>query len=176
MPKHRNEGKKEMPINEIFNLGLLNYFCSEHDFLFVIKKHFYHNQEIENLAAHPHIKDITQQEYDTQQLLKHTDILITDYSSCFVDFLLLNRPVIFYNYDYADYVLNDRDLYFDYDSTTPGVKVKDFEQLITALDNVLLQKVDLFEEKRMFVKNIFYSKDNQRKVGKKILDFVKENI
>jgi CDP-glycerol glycerophosphotransferase (TagB/SpsB family) len=176
MPTHRKEGKKKMFLNEIFNLNLLNQFCCEHHILFLIKKHYYHNQEIENLEDYDNIKDITQKEYDSQQLLKHADILITDYSSCFVDFLLLNRPVLFYNYDYEEYVVNDRDLYFDYETTTPGVKAKNFNELFVALSNFIIKGIDPFFEKREAVKNIFYSKNNQNKVGRKILDYVKENL
>lgn len=176
MPTHRNEGKTSMFLESILDLRLLNEFCRENNVLFVIKKHFYHSTEKENLNSYTNVKDITQTEYDSQQLLKHTDILITDYSSCYVDYLLLDRPVIFYNYDHESYVLNDRDLYFDYNTTTPGEKVKNFKELYTALEKVLIEGIDPFAEYRQFVKNIFYSEDNQKKVGKKILEYVKENL
>ena len=46
-----------------------------------------------------------------QHLLMATDTLVTDYSSCSVDYALLNRPIVFYVPDEADYLsyssLND---------------------------------------------------------------------
>ncbi len=176
MPTHRNFGKKKMLMKEVLDLKMLNEFCANHNIIFVIKKHYCHYNEFEELNGLNNIKDVTQIEYDSQQLLKHADILITDYSSCYVDFLLLDRPVIFYNYDYDDYVLNDRDLYFDYDTTTPGEKVKDFNGLYTALKRLVIDEVDQFQEGREQVKNIFYSRDNQKKVGEKILKYVKDNL
>ena len=32
---------------------------------------------------------------DVMELLKYVDVLITDYSSIYIDFLLLDRPIIF---------------------------------------------------------------------------------
>jgi len=174
MPTHRKEGKEPMFMDKLLDLNRLNKLCRENNVLFLIKKHYYHNHEVENLDAYTNVKDITQTEFDSQQLLKYADILITDYSSCFVDFLILNRPVIFFNYDYDQYILNDRDLYFDYDSTTPGEKVKNFGALFTALANILNNGNDSFAEQRKAVVNIFYSEDNQKQVGKKILDVVKQ--
>jgi len=176
MPTHRKEGKEKMCMSKILDLDRLNQFCMENNVLFLIKKHYYHNQEVENLDVYTNIKDITQTEYDSQQLLKYADVLITDYSSCFVDFLLLDRPVIFYNYDHDQYVINDRDLYFDYDATTPGEKAKTFQELLSVLENVLIEGVDPFAERRHVVKNIFYSEENQKMVGRKILDYVRENL
>ncbi|AJC90206.1 glycosyltransferase, family 1 (tetratricopeptide repeat protein) [Campylobacter subantarcticus LMG 24374] len=50
---------------------------------------------------------------DTNELLAIVDVLITDYSSIFFDFMVLERPIIFYGYDYERYK-NEHGLYFDY--------------------------------------------------------------
>ncbi len=49
---------------------------------------------------------------EPSELLLISDMLITDYSSIGGDFMLLNRPVIFYMPDLADYN-DERGLYFD---------------------------------------------------------------
>ncbi|WP_434612870.1 CDP-glycerol glycerophosphotransferase family protein [Arthrobacter sp. A5] len=49
---------------------------------------------------------------DTNDLLIAVDVLITDYSSIFFDFLSTGRPIIFYAYDLEEYS-RDRGLYFD---------------------------------------------------------------
>ncbi len=41
---------------------------------------------------------------DAYPLLSLCDALLTDYSSIYFDFLLLDRPMIFYPYDFEDYV------------------------------------------------------------------------
>lgn len=42
-------------------------------------------------------------EYDTQKLLIESDILVTDYSSVFFDFIYMKKPVIFYQFDQEDF-------------------------------------------------------------------------
>lgn len=61
-----------------------------------------------------------------------TDILITDYSSCFYDFLLLQRPVLFYVYDKALYSAT-RGVHRPIDQVAPGVVCNDFDALTAAL-------------------------------------------
>ncbi|MBQ3574737.1 MAG: CDP-glycerol glycerophosphotransferase family protein [Clostridia bacterium] len=47
------------------------------------------------------------------ELLKVSDALITDYSSCAGDFALTRRPIWLYQDDLEDYTANNRALYFD---------------------------------------------------------------
>ncbi|RYZ79971.1 MAG: teichoic acid biosynthesis protein, partial [Proteobacteria bacterium] len=46
------------------------------------------------------------QDSNTNELLALADILITDYSSIFFDFLVTGKPIIHYMYDYNDYSVN----------------------------------------------------------------------
>lgn len=55
---------------------------------------------------------------DTNELLYYVDILVTDYSSIFFDFLVTNKPIIFYLYDKEEY-LDKRGVYLDLDDL-PG--------------------------------------------------------
>jgi CDP-glycerol glycerophosphotransferase (TagB/SpsB family) len=169
-------GKSAFELSKIFDLAQLDRFCQSHNVVFVVKKHFFHRNEKEDLTQFTHLVDITNTEYDTQLLLKKAAILVTDYSSCYVDYLLLNKPIIFYNYDYDDYVLNDRDLYFDYEGTTPGPKVKDFSSLLGSLETSMNESEETYRIERERVKNMFYAKDNQGIVGEKILSYVKQSL
>lgn len=49
---------------------------------------------------------------DTNELLYYVDILVTDYSSIFFDFLVTDKPIIFYLYDKEEY-LAKRGVYLD---------------------------------------------------------------
>ena len=42
-------------------------------------------------------------EFDIQTLLKKASILVTDYSSVFFDFVYMNKPVVFYQFDQEDF-------------------------------------------------------------------------
>lgn len=41
--------------------------------------------------------------YDVQQLLKESDLLVTDYSSVYFDFAYMRKPIIYYLFDYDQY-------------------------------------------------------------------------
>lgn len=136
MPTHRSCGQKEMNIFEIFDLRAIQDFCEQTDSVFLIKKHFYHNKEITNLAEYSCIFDLTNEDVDTEVLLAQTDVLITDFSSCFIDFLALERPILFYAYDYDNYMKNEREYYWKYDMIRGGYTTKNKTELLTALINL----------------------------------------
>jgi len=74
---------------------------------------------------------------DVYNLLKLSDMLITDYSSVYFDYLLLNRPILFYPYDLDCYANRDRGLIFDYDEYTPGRKAYTLQELMQEIKNII---------------------------------------
>ena len=70
---------------------------------------------------------------ETGELLLATDLLITDYSSIGGDFMLLNRPVIYYEPD-IDAYRAERGLYFDLDQS-PLLAVHTEEALMELLSH-----------------------------------------
>ena len=64
---------------------------------------------------------------DTNELLRATDVLISDYSSIYFDYLVSGKPILFFIPDLANY-LNYRGLYFGIDKL-PGPIAEDYEQL-----------------------------------------------
>lgn len=76
-------------------------------------------------------------DFMSQQLLAASDMLITDYSSCFFDFLLLDRPIIHYLYDYDYYSSEDRGLYYDKEDVVCGDVAYDVDQLFSIIKSNL---------------------------------------
>lgn len=60
------------------------------------------------------ICDANDREIDTNELLSIVDVLITDYSSIAFDFMPLDKPIIYYAYDYAKYK-KERGVYFGFE-------------------------------------------------------------
>jgi|GEM_PF-955529 len=74
---------------------------------------------------------------DPYPLLPYVDVLVTDYSSIYVDFLLTDQPVVFYPYDRPLY--EERPGFeFDYDTVTPGPTPTEFQ----SFQNDLLDTLD----------------------------------
>lgn len=69
---------------------------------------------------------------DTNTILAFTDILITDYSSIYHDFLLLDRPMLFVPYDYDDYK-EQRGFVYDYYEYLPGPAIDSFADFMHEL-------------------------------------------
>jgi len=74
---------------------------------------------------------------DPYPLLAHVDVLATDYSSIAIDFLLADRPIVFFPFDRARYARNPG-FALDYDAVTAGPTPTAFEpfadELIATLD------------------------------------------
>lgn len=168
-PTHRLEGKIPFPMEENFNLETLDQFCSDNDVLFIIRRHFYHFQENIDLSGCSNILDMTKDSLDIQELLMETDLLITDYSSTYIDYLLLDRPVIFYDFDYESYIEKDREMYFPYEEVTPGIKAETFDELMEGMRQIF-SGADDFAEERKRVRDLFYCERGQRAVGGELLE------
>lgn len=72
--------------------------------------------------------------FDTNELLSVVDLLVTDYSSIFFDYLVTDKPIIFYSQDYEEYE-NDRGFYISPEEL-PGPSVYDLDSLIDTVLNI----------------------------------------
>lgn len=88
-----------------------------------------------DLSSYPNISD----------LYLVSDLLITDYSSVFFDYAYLQRPILFYPYDYHLYKDELRGFYLDYEKDLPGKIAQNEADL---LDNVeeFLQRPDMSQD------------------------------
>ena len=92
---------------------------------------------------------------DAQLLLAHIDVLVTDYSSIYLDYLLVDKPMIFIPYDIEEYQ-SYRGFLFDYDTHTPGDKVYTQAEFVDSLDKALnYTETGAMERKR--VKDLFHT-------------------
>lgn len=155
------------PFPEPMDLERLSELASRQNMILVLKLHpfmagKYCPNQYPNLLEYPALGDI-------YPLMAQCDLLITDYSSIFFDFLLLNRPIIFFAPDLEHYVAQDRDFYFDYDSMTPGHKCYTFRELARQLENILRNDCnDGFEARRAKVRCYTHDHtDNQ--AGRRLL-------
>jgi CDP-glycerol glycerophosphotransferase (TagB/SpsB family) len=71
---------------------------------------------------------------DVEVLYRQAAMLLTDYSSCFVDFMLTGRPMVSFAYDFDRYTRDERGLFYDMQQVFPGPICRDFGQLQAALE------------------------------------------
>ncbi|WP_226036351.1 CDP-glycerol glycerophosphotransferase family protein [Aquibacillus saliphilus] len=173
MPTHRGKGKLDSNVNEVFNFEELNHFCEEMNVKFVFKRHMYSEGNVP--TRYQNIIDISNETFDPQFLLKYAEMLVTDYSSCYTDYLLLDRPVVFYCYDLTNYLKSSNEMYHDYFDVTPGPRPKEFSGMLDAIKESL-ENPSIYANERKRVLNIFYSKQNQGKVLEKQVNYIYNNL
>lgn len=66
------------------------------------------------------------EDFTTNEMMCVADLLITDYSSVIFEFSLLDKPMVFYCYDYDEY---NRDFYLDYEKDLPGKMFRNYGDL-----------------------------------------------
>ncbi len=104
-----------------------------------------HNIDLEDLTNRYDIINFTGFK-DEQKLLLLADILIADYSSIMVDYTILKKPAILFDYDLDDYLYKERGFYFDYEEMVPGKIVYNIDELIGAIkeEDFRLEKMEEF--------------------------------
>jgi CDP-glycerol glycerophosphotransferase (TagB/SpsB family) len=112
----------------------LDDLLESHDAYLVVKSHPKERLNLSNTDCSRIVQ--IPESTNPYPLLRHADALVTDYSSVYFDYLLLDRPVAFYAFDRERYE-SERGFYFDYDAVTAGPVADDFEELCDALDRLL---------------------------------------
>lgn len=116
------------------DLEALNKVLEKHNYLLLLKLHpsmHYDSFKYKDLNNIYYI-DAT---VDIYPILPFTDVLITDYSSIYTDYLLLpEKGVILYDFDLERYIKNEFGFYRDYNTYTPGKHISDFKCLLSTID------------------------------------------
>lgn len=126
-----------------FDIELFNNFLDDNQVLFLFKIHPLEEMNFLNKSNEFPQENImlittemlTNNLMDLYDILGAIDILVTDYSSIYFDFLLSNRPIIFLAKDLEEYSKSRGFLMEPYDFWTPGPKVQTFYNFLQELFN-----------------------------------------
>lgn len=100
--------------------------------------------------------------YDVQQLLIDSDILVTDYSSVFFDFAYMKKPEIFYQFDETRYRGSHyKEGYFVYRRDAFGPVVTDENSLLELLEKLLKNDAKMSKQDEKKVEEFFAFTDNK---------------
>ncbi len=101
------------------------------DYVILFRTHYFVVDKFDLSKYEGFIIDVSRYD-DINELYIVSDMLMTDYSSVFFDYANLNRPMLFFMYDYELYKGALRDFYFDV-STLPGPIVYTNEEVCNAI-------------------------------------------
>ncbi|MBL7135604.1 MAG: CDP-glycerol glycerophosphotransferase family protein [Candidatus Marinimicrobia bacterium] len=148
-PTHRDSGRWKDSVHPSaffpftdFEIRRLQVFLEKNNAIVLLRTHDYENKfAIKDQSQTGSIINNNRIFYfshsvllDVNEILPAVDLLITDYSSIAIDFLLCNKPIIYVPYDLENY---HRGIILDYNRWTPGNKVLGFIDFIKAAQEYL---------------------------------------
>lgn len=159
------EQESEINTNNIFNLESykeqeLIDFLHKKNYLLCIKKH--PSEELNlNYIECDNIKIITEEKLNLNnitlnEIINAADLMITDYSSLGIEFVFLNKPVVYLVNDIEEYREKRGITFNNSNFWMPGFKVKKLNELIFSIENSLSNdkdysyKADMEEKKKMW--------------------------
>ena len=97
---------------------------------------------------------------DTNEILSIVDIMIADFSSIFFDYLLTDKPIVFYMPDKDSYEKN-RGVYLDFNDL-PGPQVVKYGQLEKEINRIIAGKKNKYLNNYIAMKNEYLAYDDGR--------------
>ncbi len=125
-PTFRDDPESDAHFLEKFDAGLFNEKLGE-EYALLVRLH----PQVHGNARLDGAVDVTGYK-SVNELTLISDMLITDYSSVCMDFVLLDKPCVFFAPDLEEYTAR-RPFYFDYESYVPGEVTSNTAELIDAV-------------------------------------------
>lgn len=131
MPTFRDGNSEVFSLTDIAEDVRIKEIIEEKNVVFLQRNHFVSQQRECIIKENNNV--VSAMDVDAEVILGGSDILITDYSSCFFDYLVLNKPIIHFIYDYDFYKNKDRGLYYQINEVVAGDTPRTKDELIRAI-------------------------------------------
>lgn len=137
VPTFRNTQENGYYLFKDEELQWLEAWLERHDAVLGVREHMADKAHVygSQLSAIGAV-DLGDQRFpDIEILYRQADLLLTDFSSCFIDFMLTGKPMASFAYDYEQYIHGERGLFYDMEHVFPGPVCRDFQALRHALEH-----------------------------------------
>ncbi|UDM73823.1 CDP-glycerol glycerophosphotransferase family protein [Vagococcus fluvialis] len=111
-------------------LTLVNKFKDKYEVLLKVHPFVFNKMKEEESIKTFLISDLV----DANEVLSVVDVLITDYSSIFFDFLVTKKPIIFYSWD-KDMYAENRGMYLN-ENQFPGPTAENINELVEFIEDI----------------------------------------
>jgi CDP-glycerol glycerophosphotransferase (TagB/SpsB family) len=177
-PTHRQTTAIEGSSYYVFNqeeINQLKKVLKKHNAILGIRMHYLKKSDsvlmIEKLVDNEFIFDLGNVAFpEIGPVIRESDLIITDYSSLFLDAMYAAKPVICFAYDLEHYRDNQDGLMYDLDMVFPGPITQNFEILKSEIKSELLMHHQVKSERYQFIKKLFFDfsdgKNSERIVSK----------
>lgn len=174
-------GRDDATINTNNVLNLNNYveqklieFLEKNNILLVVKLHPSEQNKIKEIQTNNIIElkdeDMLNEFITINEVLDGIDLLISDYSSIYVDYINLTRPVLFLNTDKEEYIKNRGIIFNSLDFWwMAGPKVHDIDMFIIETEKLLNDGEYYNNERKLFNELV---NGNEQKNNDKLIEFI----
>ena len=154
------------------DLEVLEQFCEDNNMELHLKLHpIFPVQDIEGKYKNINVID---NKSDMYPLFRHSDVLITDYSSIFFDYLLLDRPIIHFAADLDSYRFRDRGFSYRFEDVRCGPVCSNLSSLMGQLAR--LEEGDKeYAQTRARVRNYMHELQDMDS-GRRFVDYADSNF
>lgn len=156
--------------SEIIDLKVL---LNKHNAIFGFRMHYFRNDSnlfnMEKYIDNEYIFDLGHEIIpDISPAIRECDILISDYSSVFLEAIYCNKNVLCFTYDFEHYKNNQNGLLYDYDLILPNKRVNTFKELLCKVENCL---INLDDQDNTYIQKFFFNNidtNNSARVVEKV--------
>lgn len=170
LPTFRNS---ESMFFNVVDLKKFNKFLENNNYIFCTKLH--PKSKLREKFQTMEGKNIINIDADTDPyvFIPLSHILVTDYSSIYFDYLFTGKPIVFFDYDLDIYLKDSREMYFDYEEYTPGIKANNQQDLEQSIQYILSGN-DMYKNERLKLKyKVFDQTDTavSKKLVREIIEY-----
>lgn len=157
----------------------LEMFLLERDIVLFVRLHPHtwrnYSNRLKNVAMeHPHI--VIDEEKDVYRTIGEYSILISDYSSIIYDFVMMDKPIVLLGFDLESYMRREGNLNYDYDTYSPGIKTKTWQETLEAVE-LYLREPEKDGEWRRTVRDEFFDMSvNDENNSERIVEEIKRRL
>ncbi len=160
--------------NSLLNNKKLTDYIKKNNIKLIFYPHAQMKKFISSFKLNNKCIEVINNEVDIQKLLKESSLMITDYSSVYMDFAYMKKPVIYYQFDYEEYRKSHfKEGYFDYNKDGFGPIINDENKLEETIEKICNNKFipDWIYEERM---NTFFELSDTNNCVR-IFNIIKKN-
>lgn len=170
-----------IPIINSNNIMELNQVLKNNKQYLVIKHHVLQNSNKQIQGTLSNIKVVLSSDFvgtdmPLYQFIGQCDALISDYSSIYLEYLSLNKPICFAYDDFSEYEAKRGFMFQNPKEMMPGLHVTDFDSLIYFFNQLSRNKDEYYLDRKNAIRNmgLHSNKNNSKDLASQIYNKVKD--
>ncbi len=132
-PTWRDNARVGVVFDKVLYLDPAELVAGVEDSYLLVRGHYNSVGAAEDRSTSARVLDVTRYP-DIADLYLAADVLVTDYSSVFFDFVITDKPMVFLAPDLAAYRDDNRGFYLDYHETVPGPVCVTTAEVVAAIN------------------------------------------